>query len=72
MIRYDFTVQFAGSVDENTEDEQETLEDIRNLVIESFRPDTRAGVRVGFSSITVSERPEIFSLATGENKRVKE
>jgi hypothetical protein len=56
MAKYIYDIHFGGTVDENP-DEKESLEDIRALILESFRPDLQAGVTLNFNSIVVSELP---------------
>lgn len=59
MKRWTYSIRIDGIVTETSDDNgqimQESIDDIRGVVLESFRPDLQIGVKIESHSITVSE-----------------
>jgi hypothetical protein len=60
-MKYYYTITYSGYVEEVPHDEEaakpviETIEDIRGVVFESFRPDLQVGVSIEYNFISVTK-----------------
>lgn len=55
MKRWSYMIKIGGTIEEVEESATETIDDIRGVVLESFKPDLQAGVKIDYHSVDISE-----------------